>query len=284
MSETKNSDRTLRAMTDDGAFRVITARTTDLVREVLRRKPAPGCAAHVGEMLTGAILVRETMAPGQRLQAILRTADRRGRIVADAHPDGSTRGLVTLAEGRTDMPLSGGSLEMMRTLYNGELHRGMVEVPGGGISEALMVYMSASEQVATMIAVACEMDGAQVHSAGGYIVQLLPEVGTAPLAIMTERLRDFERVGPLLRQTDADPRLLLSELLYGMAHTELDESPVRFGCQCSAVRVLGGLATLGRQELQEMVDEGKVIDVDCDYCGQGYRVSPGQLRGLLAES
>lgn len=285
VSEAVNTDRALRAMTDDGAFRVVTVRTTDLVAELLRRKPAGMSAAHVGELVTGAILVRETMSPGQRLQAIFRTSDQRGRIVADSHPDGSARGLLTLTGGLEAISLSGGTLEMMRTLYNGELHRGTVQVPeGGGMSQALMVYMSASEQVATMTAVACIMDGERVQSAGGYIVQLLPEVGTAPLAIMTERLRDFEDVGPLLTQTQADPALLLSELLYGMDHTSVGDSPLSFGCQCSAVRVLGGLATVGRAELQDMVDAGKVLEIDCDYCGENYRVSPSQLRGLLDQS
>jgi len=286
MGDDANADRTLRGMTNDGAFRVVTARTTELVAEAVARQSAGvGCAEAFGEVLTGAILVRETMAPSQRLQALFATRDRRGRLVADTHPDGTTRGLVTLKEGVADLDVAGGSLEMMRTLHNGELHRGVVEVPeGGGVSQALMTYMSASEQVATMIAVACVMEGERVAAAGGYIVQLLPEVGTAPLAVMTERLRDFETIGPLLETTDANPSKLLDELLWGMEFTRLDESPVAFGCQCSTVRVLASLATVGRDELERMIADGEVLDIDCDYCGQGYRVSPNQLRGLLEQS
>src|SRR4029079_13425293 len=114
----------------------------------------------------------------------------------------------------------------------------------GGLSEALMTYMASSEQVASMIAVACVLDGEQVKAAGGYIVQLLPEVGRAPLAIMTERLRDFERIDQLLLDFDSAPVsdntapalrgsavMLLEELLYGMPFTQLDHSALAFKCR-----------------------------------------------------
>src|SRR5690242_8453658 len=121
------TDSVLRAMTDDGAFRVITIRLTDTVARALQAQEAVGeSGKHLGELLTGAVLVRETMAPTHRVQALFRTQDRRGQMVADAHPDGGNRGLLSRRDGLSDIALGGGTLEMMRTLYTGELHRGVV--------------------------------------------------------------------------------------------------------------------------------------------------------------
>lgn len=282
-----SNDRAVRAMTDDGSFRVVVVRTTALAAKSIAVQNAQGLAALcLGDLLTGAVLVRETMAPAQRVQAILVGGQGRSRVVADSHPGGGTRGLLTLANGDSRIPMRGATLEVMRTLYTGELHRGMVEVPdGGGVSQALMSYMSASEQVASMLSVSTVFDaGGQVSHAGGYLVQLLPEVGRAPLAVMAERLRDFEDIAPWLERTAGDPNALLSELLYGMPYTQLDDAKVSFACQCSAVRVLSSLATIGRDELSDMLEQGEVLDVTCDYCGQGYRVGPQQLRGLLQQS
>ncbi|MGD8858992.1 MAG: Hsp33 family molecular chaperone HslO [Myxococcales bacterium] len=286
MTESPRSDTVLRAMTDDGAFRVVVARSTDTVQKTLETQDAWGDnGRRLGELITGALLVRETMAPKHRVQAIFQSRDKRGRLVADARPDGTNRGLLTRAGGLRTIDLEGGALEMMRTLWMGELHRGVVEVPpGGGMSQALMAYMASSEQVASMIAVSCVLEGQTVKAAGGYIVQLLPEVGRGPLAIMTERLRDFENIDALITSTDAAPAPLLDELLYGMPFTRLDESEVRYECQCSAVRVMGALASLGRAELQELVDAQEVIEMGCDYCGTQYAVPPQQLKGLLEQS
>jgi molecular chaperone Hsp33 len=293
LSETPQlRDSALRAMTNDGAFRVIVVRTTDTVRELLRvQEKATGTTAQrLGELATGAILVRETMAPDYRLQALWRSADTRTRLVADSYPDGGTRGLImrpssTRPGTTTTTAPPGGTLEIVRTLFSGELHRGVVEVPeGGGISEALMTYLQSSEQVASMVSVACVLDGARVVAAGGYLVQLLPEVGRGPLAIMAERLRDFASIGELLAKTDAAPHPLLDELLYGMEFTRLTESPLSWKCRCDTVRVMSSLATLSKTDLAELVEAGKTIELSCDYCGRDYNVSPSQLVGLLEQS
>jgi molecular chaperone Hsp33 len=147
-----------------------------------------------------------------------------------------------------------------------------------------MAYMSTSEQVASMIAVGCLIEGDQVSAAGGYIVQLLPEVAVGPLAIMTERLRDFENIDALLTQTSAVAALLLEELLYGFPFTKLSESPLKFKCRCSAMRVIASLTTLPRVDIQDMIDKHEVVDMTCEFCGQAYAVGPTQLRGLLDES
>lgn len=272
-------------MTDDGAFRVVTARMTDTVRAAIAAQQARGRGARrFGELLVGSVLVRETMAPRHRVQALVHTREDRSRLVADAHPDGSTRGLVRRASA-SDLELEGGSLEMMRTLYTGELHRGVVSIPRSkNLSAALMAYMASSEQVASMIAVGCILQGDEVRAAGGYIVQLLPEVGRGPLMIMTERLRDYENVDELLVKIDADPGKLLEELLYGMPFTRLEQSPLRFGCHCSAVRVMSTLASLGRADLLELVQSGTPIELGCDYCAKQYVVNPAELHGLLQQS
>lgn len=286
MSTEAIADSVTRAMTDDGAFRVVAARLTDTVNHALELQDAWGTnGRYLGELLTGAVLVRETMAPQHRVQGLFHTRDRRGQLVADAHPDGGNRGLLTRTKGLSDISLEGGTLEMMRTLYSGEVHRGVVRIPEhGGLSQALMAYMAESEQVASMIAVGCVLDGERVKAAGGYIVQLLPEVGRGPLAIMTERLRDFERIEGLLTQLDAAPEPLVDELLYGMPFTRLEQSALRFECRCSTVRVMSALASIGKRDLLELLRDARPIEMECDYCGQQFAVSPAELQGLLEQS
>ena len=289
--KTHHHDSALRAMTDDGAFRVVTVRTTDTVQRMLELQGHTGDSArHLGELITGAVLVRQTMAPDFRLQALLRSPDNRFRLVADSHPDGGSRGLLTRADKdapqRAHFALAGSTLEIVRTLYSGELHRGVVEVPQGGtMSEALMEYLQTSEQVASMLSVACVLGPDQrVIAAGGYLVQLLPEVGRGPLAIMAERLADFRDIGELLARTDAAPSPLLDELLYGMPFTRLHEDPLSWKCRCSTVRVMSSLATLSKADLAELIEDGKPVELSCDFCGQTYNISAPQLAGLMEQS
>ncbi|WP_433932609.1 Hsp33 family molecular chaperone HslO [Sorangium cellulosum] len=284
------SDSVVRAITIDGAFRVITALTTETVRGAIAVQSASGATAQrLGELITGAILVREAMAPNLRVQAIVKGASGNGTLVADSHPDGTSRGLVNLGKGAADGSAvevgQGSLLQVMRTLPSGMLHQGVVEVPAaGGISGGLMAYMQESEQVVSMIAVATLLGEDGVGASGGYLVQLLPEVERGPLMVMTERLKDFERLDDVLAHEGASADVLLEELLHGMPFSRLDDSPLSFSCRCSELRVMATLASLPRSDIEEMVEDGKVLDIRCDYCGKDYQVSPSQLRSLLTTS
>ncbi len=284
-TQAPDTDHVLRALTDDGAFRVVVVRTTETVRGVLAAQRASHDVAPLfSDLITASILVRETMSPDLRVQAILE-AGKAGRMVADAQPDGMTRGLLQLPEGAPGFRLAGSHLQIARRLHNGALHQGVVEAPsGGGISGALMEYMQSSEQVLSMVAVGTHFEGGEVKAAGGYVLQLLPEVGKGPLMVMTERLRDFESIDHLLAKGEASPRELMGELLYGMDFTEVGEGRVRFGCNCSHERVLATLATLPRNDIEELLSKGEVLEIACDYCRRDYRIGPEALRGLVGDA
>jgi molecular chaperone Hsp33 len=279
-----DSDKALRAITEDGAFRVVAVRTTETVRGAIAAQKAQGASARLfADLVTGSILIRETMAPDLRVQCILQGSDRSGRMIADAQPDGSSRGLVQVPANSQLRLGDGALLQVARTLHNGALQQGVVKVPeAGSISAALMAYMQDSEQVVSVAAVGCVVDAnGEVQSAGGYILQLLPEVGEGPLMVMTARMQDFDRIEALLERRAAAPEVLMSEILYGMPYATVGEDALRFGCNCSETRVTASLATLPRHEIQEFIDDGRVLDIGCDYCGKQYPIAPERLRGLL---
>ncbi len=282
-----DADNVLRALTDDGGFRVITLETTSTVRGAIESQQVQGGLCRTfADVLTGTILVRESMSPDLRVQAFLQSDDGRSRLVADSLPDGNTRGLVQLAKDANptaEMPIGkGGILQVARTLHNGALHQGVIAVPeNGSISAAFMTYMQESEQTVTMISVGSHMAGGEIVAAGGYLVQLLPELREDLLAIMTERLKDFENIEPLLAQGKASAAYLLEETLYGIPFARVAERQVRFGCMCSQTRLAASLATLPRSDIESMLADGKMLDIECDFCRKKYEFSPEQLRGLL---
>ncbi len=278
-------DTVLRAITDDGSFRVITAVTTHTVRGAVAAQGASGdTARHFGDLLTGAVLYRETMAPNYRVQSVLKGAGGSGSLVADSHPSGKTRGLVQLKHGEISLG-DGAVMQVMRSLPKGGINQGIVEVPDqGGISSALMAYLQNSEQVVSMIAVGTVVEAGEVVKSGGYLLQLLPEVGRGPLMVMTERLRDWESIDACLRADEFSPSWLLEQLLDGMAFTRLEESAIGFDCWCDELRVVEALAKLSRADLDHLLETNEVLEISCEYCKTEYLIPPARLRGLQGES
>jgi molecular chaperone Hsp33 len=129
----ETTDSALRAMTDDAAFRIMAVSTTQTVREALSRQAPTGITRKTFcDLLTGAVLVRETMSPNQRVQAILKRRQHTGSLVADSHPTEGTRGLVSLPAESPPFALSDAMLQIMRCLHDGRIHQGVIEVPSGG--------------------------------------------------------------------------------------------------------------------------------------------------------
>lgn len=284
MVSPEQQDCAIRALTEDGAFRVIVVDTTALAREVVSRQSLEGgTAVTLAELVTAAVITRETMSPRERIQVIMRHGNA-GMLVADAHPDGWCRGLGRAGQGSGETA-SAYVFEVQRTLPNGNLHRGFVDTPEPRVGEGLVAYMGRSEQVMCAVAVACHLDDAgQVVQAGGYLVQLLPELSESMLAIMTERLADFPPAERFLDGTKKGAQRLLEELLYGMPHAVTESSSLRFGCECSEARMLAGLAALPRTELESLAEDAGGLSTQCDWCGTSYAISAAQLRGLLGPS
>lgn len=279
-----SSDRVVRLMTMDGAFRLIAAVTTESCRGALA---AQGTGDELGlrlaELLTSAVLVRETTQPVRRVQMVWR--DRRGRqLVADSLPDGSNRGLVNPGDSAAVDPGGDHLLQVNYTLPNGALHQGVVGVPDGDdMGTALMRYMKQSEQIVAMIAVAALPGPGGVRVAGGYVVQLLPEATPEVIAAMTEHLGNLEPITSLLEGRGRTAAELGQVVFAGFEHAELASSPLHFGCTCSEVRVMTSILTLPSTEIDSML-EGDPLEVRCDACGAAYVITPDALRGFRDRS
>ena len=276
-------DRVTRAMTSDGAFRVIAAITTDTATRAAKTQGLTGGdALKLAELITGAVLLRETTSPGRRVQILMR--DRLGGVlVADAMPDGSNRGIVN--PGSTDTVISSSgdtTMQVSYTMRNGALHQGLVNVPAGSdLSTALMRYMQQSEQTVSVIAVTALAGADGLAAAGGYVVQLLPEAERPALRAMTRHLDELDSLDRLLSGPVTSSRDLVSRLLTGFEHAELADSPLCFGCTCSEERVLSGLAKLGPDDVASLVGSDAPLEVRCDACGQRYEIDPEDLRAFV---
>lgn len=282
-----SADEVIRVMTNDYGFRVIVADTTNTVRAIAATHQLPGeIARHLGELITATILLRETMAPNLRVQGIVKLPAGNGSLVADSHPDGTSRGLVQQRRQEEAVIGPGALLQMMRSLPNGAIHQGIVDLGGvGTIGDALMLYMQESEQVVSVAALGTRVrDDGSVAKAGGYIVQLLPEAERGAHFIMTERLDGFASLHDLFDRPAFSSNFLIDELLYAMPFTLLGKSVLKYDCKCSKDSVSLALLSLGGAELAKLRDEGESLHMNCDYCRREYEVSLEELDILISRA
>ncbi len=282
MTPTSPTDHALRTMCDEGNFRIVIASTRQTVAEILdAQSPAPSSRGLMADLISASILLRLTMSPDNRLQAILQNQSL-GSLVADSHADGTTRGLIRRhGEGRFETR-SSTLLSVHRTMFGGDIHQGVVETSEDqSLADAVTGYLHRSEQVTSVVGLGHHFQDDDLVFSGGYIVQLMPEgeeADQATLALMTARLQGLASVPQLFEECEFDTEAVAAELFGPLPYRSLGTNDFHPGCICSVERVRTALDTLSDEEIAELTSDEEVLEVDCDYCGAVHQIEPETLR------
>lgn len=283
------ADYILRAITRSGAFRLVVTQATESVREAVRRQSmSHSVAESFGKLMVGAAMIRSTLHTYERFQMTIRSNGTAGDLFVDAWPDGMIRGHVHTPAAEPDQ--SGrsvvgtvGVVEVSRSRMHRDrqIYQSITEVISGNIIDELEMYMAESEQLPTSLRAQIVFDDSgQVSWAGGILVQVLPEADHADLRELVDRMEKCTTLCTPETTTQRDGlfRLILRD---DIPFEVVAEETLEFRCNCDELRVLSSFATLQREELMQLAEEGTSLDVTCGYCNRHYAVSPEAIRALL---
>ncbi len=288
--------RIVRALSEDGSVLCSAIDSTDIVREIERlHQSTPVVTAALGRMCTagaimGALLKNEgdTMTlrvnGGGPCGTLTVVADYRGNVKCCA---GNARAQVPLrADGGLDVPAcvgTDGSLTVVKDMGLKEPYVGQIPLVSGNIAEDITAYYSISEQIPTVCALGIVFnENATIKAAGGYMLQLVPPVQDSAVKVIEDNLNKMESITGLLEKGLRPDELAVSAL-EGLGGEILDQWDAVYYCDCSRERTERILISLGREELQKLVDEGETTEVCCHFCNKKYEFSTAELAKLLKE-
>ena len=211
------------------------------------------------------------------------TADMNGHVKGYANvPDVI---LPANAQGKLDVggAVGNGVLSVIRDMGLKDPYVGQTELQTGEIAEDLTYYFAVSEQVPSVVGLGVLMNRDNtVRQAGGFIVQLMPFAEEEVISKLEENVSKIDSVTNLLEQGHT-PESLLEKVLEGFDVEINDTLPTQFYCNCSRERVEKALISIGRKELNEMVQEGKDIEMNCHFCNKNYKFSVEDLKRIIKE-
>ena len=210
-------------------------------------------------------------------------------VTADSH--GNVKGfainpqveLPLNAAGKLDVggALDLGILTVIKDMGLKEPYSGQCELKTGEIAEDLTYYFAVSEQVPSVVGLGVLMNRDNtVRQAGGFIVQLMPFAEEEMISKLEENIKNLSSVTTML-DAGKTPEGMLEVLLSGMDLEINDTLPVEFSCNCSKDRVRKALISIGREELQSMIDDGETIEVNCHFCNKNYNFTVDELKQMI---
>ena len=287
-------DYIVRALSKDGYVKAMAISSTFMVERARKiHKTTPTATAALGRVLTVASMMGNLqkvengaltlqIKGGGPLGTLLATSDATGNVRGYVHNPGIT--LLEKYAGKLDVGGAVGTdgmLTVIRDLQMKEPYIGSVQLVSGEIADDITAYFAQSEQTPTACALGVLVDVDQsVKVAGGYLIQLLPG---APEEIIDKIETGIQKAGavtPMLSQ-GMTPEEILSRVMEAFELEFLETTLVEYRCYCSREKVTKTLITIGKKDLREIVDEGKPITIECQFCDTVYEFTAQDVAELL---
>lgn len=286
-------DYLVRAIAANGQVRAFAAYTKNTVETARQaHNTSPVVTAGLGRLLTAGAMMGSMMKGDRDVLTIkaegsgpvghyLVTADSKGNVKGYAANPNVI--LPANAAGKLDVggSLGVGLLTVIKDLGLKEPYTGTCELVIGEIAEDLTYYFASSEQTPSSVGLGVLMTKDNtVNVAGGFIIQLMPDATEETISIVEEKISTIKSVTSML-ENGLDPEGIINLILGGLDPEILDKMPVRFYCNCSKERVSKALITIGRKELDNIIEENEPIEVKCHFCNKAYNFTVDELKKLV---
>ena len=275
-------DELVRAIAGEGFIKISAVSTRDLTERARNiHKTLPVVTAALGRTLAatsimgnslkvedGSVTVR--INGGGPIGSIIVVSDSQGNV--RGYPQNPMVDLPLKPNGKLDVGAAvgrDGTLTVIKDLNMKEPYVGSVQLVTGEIAEDFTYYYVESEQIPAACALGVLVDRDQsVKTAGGYVIQLLPGAPDSLLDRLEQNIAKAGAVTGILQNTDAEGMIKL--VLEGFEPKILEHTPISYKCYCSEERVSGAIAGIGKDELDEIIRDGKPIEVACQFCEKVY--------------
>ncbi len=290
----QHPDEILHIDLGEGQARVLLCSSTEMTRKCTEIHGASAvAAAALGRLMTGAAMmgvmlkgeeesVTVTFKGDGPMGTLMAVADH-GDVRACA--DDPTVSLPLREDGKLDVGGAvghTGRMIVVRDLGNGKQYVGQSEIVSGEIAMDFANYFTVSEQQPSLVALGVRIHEGLVLQAGGILIQPLPgcpEEMIDQLELRSPMFADISR-----ELTFGTLEELTGDWFRGLNPRILERTPIRYRCSCSRERMEKALISLGRKDLQSLIDEGQGAELSCHFCHRKHFFTTEQLKDMLEKA
>ena len=286
-------DYMIKALVLNDTARVYVVRSTDITNEAIERHDLwPSAASVLGKAMTVGLMMGGMLKGEQAVTIKLAGDGPLRQAIVDADALGNVRGYVdfphvtlskndgTLAESETLGKT--GLIEVIKDLKMNDFFTSSIDFVYGDLAKDFTYYFASSEQTPSVVSLGSKFDvDNKCLVCGGIIIQLLPNATEETIVAIENELHKLNEFSKVLLENDNLEDII--KYLFNDDYRVLETVDVRFKCNCSREKFLGGIVSLGTKEIESMVNEGKDIETVCHYCEEKYTFTVDELKSLLKE-
>ena len=288
-------DYIIRAVTADGAVRASAAVTTNMINRAQEiHQTSSTATAALGRLLTAASIMSDMM-KGEKdtLTMQIDGGGPIGKLIAVGDCHANVKGYVQNPE--VELPLKNGKLDVggavgidgtlgiIRDFGLKEPYIGHVKLCTGEIGDDIALYYARSEQIPSVVALGVLVDrDYSVKAAGGMILQVMPEATDEQILQLEKMVQEMPAITTMLEE-GATPEDILAFALRDFSSYTFETSDTAYQCDCSKDRIERAVRSLGKAEIQDIIEKQIQAELTCHFCNKKYVVTKEELEAMLQE-
>ncbi|AZV59448.1 Hsp33 family molecular chaperone HslO [Peribacillus frigoritolerans] len=288
-------DYLVKAMAYNNQVRAYAVTTTETIEEARRRHDMlPVASVVLGRSMTAGAILGAMLKGEEKLTIKINGGGPIGTILVDTNAKGEVRGYVSNPQVNAGLNQqnvldiksvvgTNGILSITKDIGLNQSFIGSVPLVSGEINEDFSSYLLNSEQIHSSVGVDVLVNSDfTIQAAGGFIIQLLPNTEEKTIRLIKDSLQNSPYISSMIQQ-GVTPEQILKQVLGEENISILETIPVHFQCQCSRERISNAIVSLGRNEIQDMIDTDGQAEVQCHFCNERYHLTKEDLETLLKE-
>lgn len=283
-------------MTKDGFIRFYVANTTEMVEKAREiHQTTPVATAALGRSITAAsIMGKMEKNDNVKLTFQVRGSNLIKSIVAVSDSNGTVKGYISnpdidiLLKENGKLDVGGavgkdGSLIIIKDLGLKEPYIGQANLVSGEIAEDVASYYMSSEQQPSVVSLGVFVDrDMKVEAAGGFIIQTMPGIDEDTIVKLENNLGKIKTASQMVRDGMSNLEII-EAVLEGFELEIMEESEIKYECDCTRERIEKALISVGTVELKKIIEEDGKAELSCHFCNKKYAFDKEELESLLSE-
>ncbi len=295
--ENKNikTSKILRAMTRDGSARLLVIDSRKIVNDAIAfHKTTPTASAALGRLVTATSMIGTMLPePNDSVTVSIQGDGEAGRILAVGDYFGNVKGYIQnpsanppkKPNGKLDVgaAVGRGTISFVKSVGAVEPQIGTIELVSGEIAEDIATYFAKSEQIPTVLSLGVLVDTDYTCLAsGGVLIQLMPFPDEDTVDLIERNAADLVNISRLFEK-GLDLKEIADIAMRDIPYDHFDTLEVSYKCDCSEERMKKKIQSLGRPEIEKMLDEqeseGKARELTaiCRFCNTEYTYTEKEL-------
>lgn len=283
----------VRGIDKDKNFRFFVAETTDIVNEASKiHHCMPTAAAALGRLMTATAMIGYMgKNEGDKVSVQIKGDGQIRDIIAVADNKINLKGYISnpvanpplKPNGKLDVggAVGRGKMIVIKDLGLRDSYVGQSELLNGEIAEDFANYFARSEQQPSAVSLGVTVDvDYSVKAAGGFIIQVMPGAEDEAIDLLENVLREAKPVSQLIAE-GYTPEKILEEVFKDFEVSIIDKREINLVCDCSREKIEKVLISLGKDELQDMIEKDKGAELVCHFCNTKYNFEEDELASLL---